>query len=141
MRRFPFSNFQPFVIRYAEIEFPTVEHFYQALKTADHAKQREIAGLDTPGMAKKVGQQLERRPNWDRLKFQIMRIALQKKFAPGSGYHDLLMATGDAQITEWNTWHDRVWGKCSCHSCCGTGENRLGIMLMKIREGYKTKPT
>jgi len=26
-------------------------------------------------------------------------------------------------------WHDTVWGKCN-----GVGENRLGIILMQIRD-------
>ena len=35
------------------------------------------------------------------------------------------------QLEEGNTWADRVWGKVN-----GIGENRLGLILMQIRNEY-----
>ena len=40
-----------------------------------------------------------------------------------------LLATGDAQLEEGNTWGDRIWGVYQ-----GQGDNRLGKILMKVRE-------
>ena len=40
-----------------------------------------------------------------------------------------LLATGDEELVEGNDWNDRIWGKVN-----GQGENRLGIILMKVRE-------
>lgn len=39
-----------------------------------------------------------------------------------------LMATGNAELVEGNTWNDTFWGICN-----GTGENHLGKLLMKVR--------
>lgn len=40
-----------------------------------------------------------------------------------------LLATGDAYLEEGNTWGDRIWGTVD-----GQGENRLGQILMQVRE-------
>lgn len=65
-----------------------------------------------------------------------MRYGLRYKFAPYTSWTNKLLATGDAdaEIIEWNTWHDQFWGKCSCDECGGCGENYLGLELMVIRE-------
>jgi len=36
-------------------------------------------------------------------------------------------------LAEYNTWHDRYWGICTCKVCHKQGENHLGLLLMKIR--------
>jgi len=136
--KFAFSNFQPFEITYKGIIFPTAEHFYQALKSTDQADWGRIAALPTPKEAKQEGRKLDIRPDWETKKIDVMRIALELKFAPGTPYHELLMATGDLEITEWNNWHDRYWGKCRCHIHQGSGENHLGRLLMEIRTKYQT---
>jgi hypothetical protein len=38
----------------------------------------------------------------------------------------------DARLVEGNTWNDRYWGVCR-----GVGQNKLGHLLMKLREEYK----
>ena len=40
-----------------------------------------------------------------------------------------LLATGDAYLEEGNTWGDRIWGTVD-----GQGENRLGKILMQVRD-------
>jgi predicted NAD-dependent protein-ADP-ribosyltransferase YbiA (DUF1768 family) len=54
---------------------------------------------------------------------------LQAKFAQNPDLLAQLLATGDQEIVEGNTWNDKFWGK---HN--GEGMNHLGIMLMTIRE-------
>lgn len=47
---------------------------------------------------------------------------------------EALLATGDAELIEGNTWCDNIWGNCTCSKCAKTpGENRLGKLLMEIR--------
>jgi predicted NAD-dependent protein-ADP-ribosyltransferase YbiA (DUF1768 family) len=41
---------------------------------------------------------------------------------------ELLIATGDEEIREGNTWGDTYWGICH-----GIGFNHLGEIIMKIR--------
>ncbi len=52
-----------------------------------------------------------------RQKFQ--RFDLQEK----------LLVTGNAYLEEGNTWGDRIWGTVN-----GEGENRLGKILMQVRQ-------
>ncbi len=40
-----------------------------------------------------------------------------------------LLATGDDELVEHNTWDDSFWGTCN-----GEGENHLGKILMKVRQ-------
>ena len=49
-----------------------------------------------------------------------------------------LLATGDEYLEEGNYWHDNYWGNCHCEKCADiTGQNKLGILLMKIREDIR----
>ena len=52
-----------------------------------------------------------------------------------------LLATGDEYLEEGTTgWHDNIWGNCSCEKCKNIpGENRLGKILMRIREELKNE--
>ena len=45
-----------------------------------------------------------------------------------------LLATGDDELVEFNTWNDKYWGVCR-----GEGENKLGKVLMRIRQEFKDK--
>ena len=50
-----------------------------------------------------------------------------------------LLATDNEELVEGNTWHDNTWGECSCERCKDIkGQNRLGKMLMQIREEIKS---
>ena len=40
-----------------------------------------------------------------------------------------LLATGEAQLIEGNTWNDTFWGVCK-----GKGQNWLGRILVEVRE-------
>jgi predicted NAD-dependent protein-ADP-ribosyltransferase YbiA (DUF1768 family) len=47
----------------------------------------------------------------------------------------MLISTGDATIVEHSAY-DNYWGDGGD----GSGENRLGELLMQIRSGFKTSP-
>ena len=120
---------------YEGMEFPTSEHAFVAAKTEDKVIRRYIAGIPTPGQAKRYGGprgSLTLRPGWDDMRIQVMRDILRSKFAPGSDLADLLVATGDAKLIEGNTWGDTFWGVSR-----GRGENNLGKLLMELREGLR----
>ena len=82
-----------------------------------------------PGDAKRLGRQVALRPGWDDLRVEVMRGLLARKFAPGTDLAPRLLATGDAQLVEGNTWGDRFWGVCR-----GQGRNQLGQLLMERRD-------
>ena len=134
MDRFTFSNFDPAPVNCnMGVRHPTVEHAYQSMKTTDRAERERIAALPTPGQAKRAGRRLRLRDDWERTKVIAMLHVLRQKFEPGSAYALALLATGDTELIEWNAWHDRAWGKCSCERCGGVGHNLLGLALMRVR--------
>ena len=60
-----------------------------------------------------------------------MRDVLRLKFADEVMAAKLL-ATGDAELVEGNTWGDRFWGVSG-----GNGLNWLGRLLMEVRSDLK----
>lgn len=140
MERFEFSNFQPARVRCdLGVLYPTVEHAFQAMKSLDKGERERIAALPTPGKAKRAGRQVTLRRDWEEVKQTVMRFLLRQKFARGTQHAERLLATGDADIVEWNRWHDRTWGRCVCERCGGAGENLLGEALMRVRAELQSK--
>jgi ribA/ribD-fused uncharacterized protein len=121
------SNFYPAVVSLDGWDFPTVEHAYQAAKTLDTAEVAAIHEAPTPGAAKKLGRSVTLRPGWEGVKERVMLNLLRQKFSD-SELGAALLATGDAQLVEGNTWGDVYWGVCR-----NFGANRLGEMLMFVR--------
>ena len=62
-----------------------------------------------------------------------MRDGLRLKFQDPA-LRAKLLATGDEELIEGNTWHDRTWGRCVCAKCGGQGQHLLGQLLMELRE-------
>lgn len=119
------------------IVYPTVEHAFQAYKTTDINKRKEIAAQPTPGKAKRLGRHVKMRDDWREIRIDIMYIALKEKFRDLE-LRTKLLATENAELVEGNTWSDNFWGDCHCPKCRDIkGENNLGKLLMKIREDYK----
>jgi ribA/ribD-fused uncharacterized protein len=134
------SNFHPspVVIRVAEetpeqIACATVEHGFQACKALDPAERRRIAAAATPGEAKRRGRRTTLRPDWEHVRDEIMRALLAQKFRLGEVLGLRLLATGDAELIEGNSWGDRYWGVVD-----GVGQNRLGQLLMHRRAELRT---
>ena len=135
------SNFHPVEITWQGITYPSVEHFYQAqkvtgLSNSDAAvvsARQAIAALKTPGEAKAAGRRLPQMN--ERKRIEVMKYALEQKFAEDTDLAQQLMATGKAQLLEKNTWGDVYWGVNSA----GEGENRLGKMLMDIRKDLQAQ--
>lgn len=129
------SNFYhaPFV--YDGIIYPTNEHFFQAMKTLDQEKRKQIAEAKTPGAAKRMGRQVQLREDWEEVKYTAMRVGVERKFDAHPGLAEKLIATGDAILIEGNSWHDNTWGSCFCPKCAAiAGKNWLGEILMERRK-------
>lgn len=133
------SNFYPSPIKpfRDNITYPTVEHAFQACKTMDFNIRQKIADQPTPGKAKRLGRAVDLRPDWNLVKENFMYYALKEKFK-NSELRKQLLDTGDEELIEGTTWHDNIWGNCSCPKCKNIpGQNRLGKLLMQIREEIK----
>ena len=130
------SSFAPARV-YSErfgIWFPTVEHGYQALKTTSHSERLHIAGLSTPGKAKRAGRKVTLREDWEKIRVPVMRMLVRQKFSDPEMAAKLL-ATGDHRLVEGNYWHDQFWGDCTCPKHIFVeGQNMLGKILMLVRE-------
>ena len=125
------SNFHPSPIQFEGIEFPTVEHAFQAAKSSDPETRREIAALPTPGKAKRAGRKVKDfdQVSWEAKKIEVMRRLVRLKFEIPE-LRELLVATGDEQIQEGNSWNDTFWG---VSLKTGKGQNHLGKILEEIR--------
>lgn len=126
------SNFwpSPIIIRLKGefVTFPTVEHFYQAMKTNSLDIQKTIAKISSPGDAKRMGKKLVIRHDWEAIKVSVMQHALRIKFSQPD-LRSKLLATGDVRLVEGNNWGDTFWGVCQ-----GEGQNTLGRLIMEIRD-------
>ncbi len=125
------SNFSasPFRINY--VLFPTMEHYFQANKADNQNDYLHIAYAHAPGEAKRLGRKIQLRPDWEKIKDNVMLTGLRKKFEDPE-LRSLLLATGDEELVEGNYWGDTYWGVCN-----GVGQNKLGKLLMQVREEIK----
>jgi len=122
------SNFHPARVAFGGIVFPTVEHAFQAAKSNNREDWIAIAALRTAGQAKRAGRKVQLREDWEQIKIDIMTELVLQKFSD-QDLRQQLLATGDQELAEGNTWNDRFWGVCK-----GKGENHLGKILMFVRK-------
>ena len=122
------SNFAPAPVVLDGVSYPTTEHAYQAAKTMDPAERAAIRACETPGRAKRMGRKVTMCVNWEAVKEAVMLDLTRQKYAHPH-YRSRLLATGDREIVEGNTWGDTFWGVCK-----GEGQNKLGRILMRVRE-------
>lgn len=147
------SNFYPCKIEHQGIIYPSVEHFYVALKvntlqfidgkyyTAPDLREL-ISKIPLAQDVKKIGQRVKLRTDWGEKKLDFMNLAITQKFSDES-LAEQLIDTGGFELVEENWWHDNFWGNCNCLKCGNSGENNLGKILMKVRLELikKTRPS
>lgn len=128
------SNFYHSPFAHDGIAYPTNEHFFQAMKTLDIDERKKIAAAETPGLAKRMGRNVQLRSDWEKVKVYYMELGLRLKFA-NKTLAEKLIATGDEELVEGNWWHDNTWGNCHCPQCSRVGgRNLLGMLLMELRK-------
>lgn len=129
------SNFHPCVIEIDGITYPTAEHAFQALKTLDASEREHVRVAPTPAGAKQRGKKVTLRDGWASLRFEVMEKVLRVKFADPN-LRSLLIATGERELIEGNTWRDTTWGCIRTKEGTWKGQNQLGKMLMRLRSEY-----
>ncbi len=142
------------------ITYPTVEHFYQAMKSGNTFEHALIASADSPYEAKKMGRVVDKpfeylkndqstkfifdekikcikvidpKDEIDKIKLAVMYIGLYWKFSIPE-WKEKLLATNKEAIIEWNNWSDKIWGVSIQDN---KGDNWLGKLLMQIRNEVK----
>lgn len=123
------SNFWLAPIVVEGIEYRSVEHAFQASKTLDLLEREWIREAELPGTAKRRGREVHLRKGWNEMRDVVMLQLLRRKFFTHKPLGKLLLETGDAELVEGNYWGDVYWGQVD-----GRGENRLGKLLMQVRE-------
>ena len=123
------SNFWSCEVHMDEKAYPSVEHAYQAAKTLDEGERDQIRSILNPGTAKRRGQRVTMRKDWDRIKRRVMFKLVKDKFTRSESLGIKLLKTGNDLLVEDNTWGDTYWGMCN-----GKGKNHLGKILMRVRQ-------
>jgi len=72
------------------------------------------------------------RQDWEEVKDKVMLQALRMKFSQNPEISKELLATGDAILIE-HTRNDDYWADGGD----GSGKNKLGLLLMQVREELK----
>lgn len=123
------SNFYEHQFKYMGWDFATSEHAYQAMKATSTKDLEFVAAAETPAGAKKRGRKIKCRDNWDKEKYEVMKSIIQVKFFSSIALSTLLIETENETLVEGNWWGDTYWGVCK-----GGGENKLGYILMEVRD-------
>ena len=128
------SNFAEHGFTLDGIRWPSVEHFYQAQKYPGTEAAERIRRADAPSKARKAGQDrsLVPRPDWEAVREDVMRTAVRAKFGQNRQLLEMLLATGDEELVHQSE-SDVFWGR----SREGVGDNRLGVILMEVREALR----
>jgi|TARA_R110000737_G_scaffold179592_1_gene203688 ribA/ribD-fused uncharacterized protein len=115
-------------IKHKGITYPSVENFFQAMKTVRIVERKAISLL-SPKASKAAGRKLKLRTDWHLVRDAVMRYGIKAKFSQDP-FKMLLMETSDCNISEGNYWGDSYWGYDLKKEY---GENKLGNILMDFR--------
>ena len=126
-----FSNFSAHGFELDGAYWPTTEHYFQAQKFAGTPHVEQIRLAKTPKDAARMGRDRQRplRKDWEQVKEEIMQRCVLKKFETHADIREVLLSTGDEELVE-NSPIDYYWGSGKD----GSGKNRLGVILMEVRE-------
>lgn len=135
-----FGNYFPVKLMIDGKMYPTVEHYYQAMKFPDHPEHQEsIRMAKSPAIAKRLGktEEIPARKDWPAYKDTVMKKALTEKFS--ANHPELrkkLLETGNAVLRDGSP-QDNYWGV----GRSGKGRNRHGQLLMDVREELRRAET
>jgi ribA/ribD-fused uncharacterized protein len=124
----PLSNFHRKSLTVDGIEYWTSEAAYMAEKTDVLEEKLNLSRIIDGTAAKKYGQTVTLKADWDDIKPTAMYKVLLAKFSQNPELAELLLSTGEKYIEETNWWGDKYWGMCG-----GDGLNVLGYTLMAVR--------
>lgn len=128
------SIFAPYPFSDGSKIWPTSEHYFQAQKFLVPEIQEKIRQIASPMDAALEGRNRQNplRPDWEEIKDKVMLQALRMKFSQHPEIAKELLSTGEAIIIE-HTRNDAYWAD----SGDGSGKNKLGLLLIQVREELK----
>lgn len=121
------SNFYNTPVSYEGVLYKNSESAYQSAKTTDPNIRKKFTNLEG-SEAKKYGNLIKIRDDWEVIKDMVMYDVCLDKFMRNSYIKNKLLNTGNLILKENNNHKDSCWG-----IYCGEGLNKLGNILMRIR--------
>ena len=135
---YEFTNFYEAVVKIDGEDWLTTEHYFQAQKFVGTPLVGTIRMLERPREAFEKSRDPRyspwRRSDWEKVKEDVMYKALQAKFTQHEGLGQMLRETRDRYLIEHSPY-DSYWGDGGD----GSGKNRLGVLLMRLRKDMKPK--
>jgi hypothetical protein len=95
------SNFHEKEFTYKGKTFKSSEHAYQAYKAVNNVDFEYVRNCKTPSEARKAGKKIKCRPDFDKIKYNLMFEILMEKFKDEE-LKTKLLATGDAYLEGTN---------------------------------------
>ena len=127
----PLASYSRHAFELDGYEWPSVEHYYQAMKFGDTDYAEQIRQAPHPADATKLGKSKKhaKRKDWDRVKVTVMTRGTYIKCRTYPEIAQKLLDTGEVEIADV-TQYDYFWGSGRDMR----GNNAFGKMLMEIRD-------
>ena len=143
-----FSNQAEYPIQIEDVRYPSVEHYFQAMKAKEFGDEIYKKILETPSgkAVKALGKKVKNfhKEIWDAKRLEIMMRGVKAKFVQHPELQKQLLETGDRQIGEADA-RDSFWGigtsentDKSADPSKWKGQNRLGKILMALRDEFSS---
>jgi hypothetical protein len=143
------SNQALYPIQISDVRYPSVEHYYQAMKAKEFGDEEIYKKiLDTPSgkAVKALGEKIANVHTeiWDAKRLEIMMRGVKAKFVQHPELQKQLVATGERQIGYADA-RDSFWGIGTAETTEKSGDptkwkgqNRLGKIMMALREEFRS---
>lgn len=127
----PLGTFSEYGFDLEGQHWPSVEHYYQAMKFTDEAYREKIRQAAHPKTARKLGRKrkIKIRDDWKKIREVVMTRGVYIKCRTHEELAQALLDTEQRMLVE-NSQYDYFWG-------CGRdrrGVNAYGRVLMNVRE-------
>ena len=117
------------------IDYLSVEHYFQGAKFKDVEIVESIVDAEDPGSAKKIASKFYKhvRSDWALKRLNVMSRVVSEKFNQDKKLKELLLSTGNKKIIELSN-RDMYWGE----DLRGNGHNNMGRILMAVRDQFRS---
>ncbi|MFT4826630.1 MAG: ribA/ribD-fused uncharacterized protein [Halioglobus sp.] len=118
--------------------WPSVEHYFQAMKFEDPEEREKVRHADHPKIARRLGRRrfVRIRKDWSKVRRVVMTRATYTKCRSHAEIAQRLLATGDRTLVE-TSQYDYFWGLGRDQR----GHNVYGAVLMDVREKLRDEMT